>query len=170
VVEDESKEEPEEPLRIEVPEPEPTPQKERRPANRLKRLAHSQAHTFFRDEQDSYMTQVHEDKTNTEDHDYPFFGTKHLNPIGVNEHPVRMSNRTRNDFDKVNKLNPSKVPPSKTGYEAYTTGNEKRAKTKGLFQNDPQRIGVVKTPAEYQVTDFKDLVSRNQQIRDHMSR
>lgn len=116
------------------------------------------------------MTQVHEDRTNTEDHDYPFLGSKHLNPIGVNENHVRMSNRTRNDFDKINKLNPGKVPPSKTGYEAYKSGSESRTRTKGLFQNDPQRVGVVKTPAEYQVTDFKDLVGRNQLIRDHMSR
>jgi len=34
-----------------------------------------------------------------EEHDYPLIGTKHLNPIGVNREPVRMSLRTLNDFE-----------------------------------------------------------------------
>ena len=69
-----------------------------------------------------------------EDHDYPFMGSKHLNPIGVNRELVRMSLRTLNDFDHPQKLDdPLKpLPPSKTRYEAYIK-NEVKAQTKGYF-------------------------------------
>lgn len=61
------------------------------------------------------------DGENDEDHDYPFLGTKHLDPIGINEHAVKLSLRTRNDFDKPDKLRNPLAPPPKTknNYEAY---------------------------------------------------
>lgn len=69
-----------------------------------------------------------------EDHDYPFMGSKHLNPIGVNQELVRMSLRTVNDFENPKKLeDPLKpLPPSKTNYEAYIK-DEVKAQTKGYF-------------------------------------
>ena len=69
-----------------------------------------------------------------EEHDYPFMGSKHLNPIGVNRDPVRMSLRTMHDFENPKKLeNPLKpLPPTKTRYEVYQK-NEVKAQTKGFF-------------------------------------
>jgi hypothetical protein len=48
-------------------------------------------------------------------------GSKHLDPIGVNLHPVRMFLRTANDFEKLGKLKDPNAPPPKsiTNYEAY---------------------------------------------------
>jgi hypothetical protein len=67
-----------------------------------------------------------------------FVGSKHLNPIGINHDPVRMSLRTSNDFENVKKLEDplAPLPITKTNYEAYQK-NETKAKTKGLFQSDP---------------------------------
>ena len=83
-----------------------------------------------------------------EEHDYPFMGSKHLNPIGVNNDLVRMSLRTVHDFDNPAKLtDPLKpAPPSKTRYEEYLK-NEVKAQTKGYFQNDPERLAVTKHSA-----------------------
>lgn len=130
-------EEKSEPEQIEPVFAEVTPRKEKRPANRLQRLPHSMAETFFRDEQSSYLSEAQHDRAAEEDHDYPFCGSKHLNPIGVNEHSVKLMHRTRNDFDKINKLNPGVVPRSITNYEAYQRGDTSKTRTKGLFQNDP---------------------------------
>jgi hypothetical protein len=69
-----------------------------------------------------------------EDHDYPFLGTKHLDPIGINEEPVKLAVRTQNDFCKVDKLRNPEAPPAKsiTDYEAYYNG-EAKSRTQGLF-------------------------------------
>ena len=39
-----------------------------------------------------------------EDHDYPFYGTKHLDPIGINVDPVQMRSKMVADFEKIDKL------------------------------------------------------------------
>jgi hypothetical protein len=47
-----------------------------------------------------------------EDHDYPFAGTKHLDPIGINVDPVQMRSKMVADFDKIDKLkDPEAKPP-----------------------------------------------------------
>ena len=75
-----------------------------------------------------------ENQTCDNDHDYPFYGTKHLDPIGINEEPVRLSLRTRQDFEKADKhKNPlAPKPKTKTNYEAYHS-EQPRARTNGLF-------------------------------------
>lgn len=37
-------------------------------------------------------------------YNYPFPGSKHLDPIGVNEDQVQLMVRTKNDFSKPDKL------------------------------------------------------------------
>jgi len=47
-----------------------------------------------------------------EDHDYPFAGTKHLDPIGINVDPVQMRYKMVADFEKIDKLkDPEAKPP-----------------------------------------------------------
>jgi len=54
-----------------------------------------------------------------EDHDYPFEGSKHLDPIGVNHELVRLTLRTGNDFAAPEKLKNAfiVIPQSKGNYE-----------------------------------------------------
>lgn len=44
------------------------------------------------------MTRKQVDQDLDEGYSYPFYGSKHLDPIGVNEDPVRLMIRTKNDF------------------------------------------------------------------------
>ena len=106
-----------------------------------------------------------------EEHDYPFMGTKHLNPIGVNRDAVKMSLRTVHDFDNPKKLdNPLKpLPPSKTDYEAYIK-NEVKAQTKGYFQNDPQRIAATKHSASFQVNELQEILSINPSLKAYLEK
>jgi len=55
------------------------------------------------------------------------------------------------DFDKIDKLNdPEAKPPlSLTQYEKYLANKHARARTRGAYQVDPERIKVVKHPAEF---------------------
>jgi hypothetical protein len=60
-----------------------------------------------------------EDAELDEDHDYPFEGSKHLDPIGVNHELVRLTLRTGNDFAAPEKLKNAfiVIPQSKGNYE-----------------------------------------------------
>lgn len=80
-----------------------------------------------------------------EQHDYPFHGSKHMNPVSINHDLVRMSRRTQNDFDSVTLTKPK----TRTNYEAYKSVNSDKCETKTLFQNDPDRQRVVKMSADY---------------------
>lgn len=95
-----------------------------------------------------------------EDQKFPFHTSKHLNPVGVNREPVRCSMRLMTDHEPLNKLkDPSKPPaPSLTNYEAYSKGLDLRQRTNGRFAVDPDRLKVVRHPAEHQVKEFKDLM------------
>ncbi len=105
------------------------------------------------------------------DHDYPFYGTKHLDPIGINEEPVKLSIRTKPDFAKPNRLNNpfGPEPKSLTNYEAYNS-KVPRSRTNGLFMNDPQRLQVVKHPGDLQVKDFRDILKINPEIKAYLKR
>lgn len=118
--------------------------------NKLLRLEHNMAATFLQDEREAYVIRKRENGELDEEHDYPFPGSKHLDPIGVNEDPVKFRLRTRHDFDKPDKLrNPlAPLPKSRTNYEAYHS-TEARSRTYGLFQSDPQRLAVVKHPGDF---------------------
>lgn len=102
-----------------------------------------------------------------EDHDYPFSASKHLNPVGVNREPVRCSQRLIADHDHLGKLrDPSKPPPpSKTNYEAYLKGRDQRKCTTGRFAADPDRLAVVRHPAEHQIDDYKNLMKLNPSLQ-----
>jgi len=106
-----------------------------------------------------------------EEHDYPFMGSKHLNPIGINKELVRMSLRTVHDFDNPKKLDdPLKpLPLSKTRYETYLK-NEVKAITKGYFQNDPERIAATKHSASFQVDELKDILSINPTLKAYLEK
>jgi hypothetical protein len=86
-----------------------------------------------------------------EEQNYPFSGSKHLNPKGINREQVRMSKRLASDHDPLDKLrDPTKPgPKSKTNYEAYFVNQNLRGRTKDRFQADPQRLAVVKPPPEH---------------------
>lgn len=66
-------------------------------------------------------------------HGFPFAGSKHYDPISINDDPIILSTRTHNDFDKPDKLILKPVEKSKTGYETYTSLPVHKAQTKGLF-------------------------------------
>ena len=106
-----------------------------------------------------------------EDHDYPFAGSKHLNPIGINHDPVRMSLRTKNDFDNLKKLEDPLAPPpiTKTNYEAYQK-HETKSKTKGLFQSDPQRIAVTRHSASFQPEEVRSILSINPGLKAYLDK
>ena len=99
------------------------------------------------------------------DHNYPFDGSKQLNETSVNQDPVQMSLRTQNDFTQL--IEESRVA-SKSGYEKYKRTDYNN--TKGLFANDPQRTKVVKHPGDMQVQNYKDLLSVNPQIKNHLEK
>lgn len=107
-----------------------------------------------------------------EEHDYPLIGTKHLNPIGANRELVRMSLRTLNDFEQANKLeNPLKPkPPSKTRYEAYIKNDEVKAKTKGYYQNDPERQAVTRHSAAFQVEELQNILKINPTLKAYYAK
>lgn len=129
------------------------------------------AATFQHDEREAYVVRKREDHDLDEEHDFPFPGSKHLDPVGINEDAVKLSLRTRNDFDKPNKLrNPLAPPPkSRTNYEAYHS-QEAKSRTFGLFQNDPQRLAVVKHPGEMQLSNQKALLRVNPTIKAYMDK
>lgn len=112
------------------------------------------ADSYYKTERDDLSLRKREDHDLDNDHDYPFHGTKHLDPIGINEDAVRLSLRTQNDFAKADKLtNPLAPPPkSKTNYEAYYS-QQPKSRTVGLFQNDPARLKVVKHPGNLQLSN-----------------
>ena len=89
------------------------------------------ASSIFSESLNTQQSQLQRTYLDDEEHDYPFYGTKHLNPIGENEEPVKMSLRTSNDFGNINKLLIQPVRKSKTNYEKYL-GFEK-IRTRGLF-------------------------------------
>ena len=142
----------------------------RRPTNRLQRLDHAMASSFFNDEQSTIIKRRVDDSETQKDHDYPFQGSKHLDPIGINEHPVRLSHRTKFDFYKVDKLEIKKPALSKTQYELYTSKSAGRVKTRGFFQNDPERVKMVKNPGEFQLSDVQNLLRLNPEMREYLAR
>jgi hypothetical protein len=81
---------------------------------------------LFQIEQNQFNDKKFDDMIEDEDYRFPFQGSKHLNPIGINTEPVRLAKRLLCDHDPINKLNdPSKPPaPSKTQYENYFVGRE----------------------------------------------
>lgn len=83
------------------------------------------------------------------DYDFPLDGSKKFNLIGANLLPVKFSCRTREDFDNPDKLSLKNPPISRSKYELYQQALSKdiRSKTRGRFENDPDRIEVVKLPA-----------------------
>ena len=87
-----------------------------------------------------------ENRNEDQDHDHPFAGTKHLNPIGVNEDPVVMSRRTTADFPRPDKLQNEVPKPKPTGNEKFL--GWERGKSKGRFASDPDRQRVVKDPGQ----------------------
>lgn len=76
-----------------------------------------------------------------------------------------MSLRTQNDF---NQLIEEKYVRSRTGYELYRRDDYNR--TKSLFQNDPQRLAVVKHPGDMQLQNYKDLLRVNPKICEYLDR
>ena len=120
-----------------VPKPSTSSLIPKRPINKLERLDHDYASTLFESDQTIKYQQKYQNLVDDEDHEYPFHGSLHLNPIGVNHEPVRMFMRTGNDFGNPAKLkNPdAPKPKSLNNYEAYQT-QEQRMRTQGLFMND----------------------------------
>lgn len=76
------------------------------------------------------------------------------------------------DFEKIDKLkDPEAKPPlSLTQYEKYIANKQARSRTRGAFQVDPERIKVVKHPAEFQVKEYRDLLSLNQQLKTYLEK
>ena len=69
-----------------------------------------------------------DDLNYAEDHDYPFAGTKHLDPIGINVETVNMSSKFIADFEPANKLKDPEAPLSLsfTKYEKYLKNKDTR--------------------------------------------
>ncbi len=120
--------------------------------SRTTRMDHNFANSVFQEEQSIKKCVKIQNEEFDQDHDYPFYGTKHLDPIGLNEEPVKLNIRTKPDFAKPNRLNNpfAPAPKSLTNYEAYYS-KVPRSRTNGLFMNDPQRLQVVKHPGDLQV-------------------
>lgn len=81
-----------------------------------------------------------------------------------------MSARTRNDFDKPDKLIISPTSQSRTNYEAYTQRRASKAKTEGMFQNDPDCAQVIKHPGDQQRQNLEDLYRVNPSIKAYLGK
>ena len=119
------------------------------------------------DEQESYLRRKQENLELDNEHDYPFPGSVHLDPVSINKDAVQFSYKTRYDFDKPDKLKLQATPKSRSGYEAYYRSCDNRMRTRGLFQNDAGRINSVKHPGDMQVQNQRDLYRINPTIKEY---
>jgi hypothetical protein len=55
-----------------------------------------------------------------------------------------------------------------TNYESYYRTDFN--KTKGFFQNDPERTAIVKHPGQMQVENYRDLMKVNPQIKAYLEK
>lgn len=130
------------------------------------------ANTVFNETQNTLISCREENVAQDQDHHHPFHGYKHLNPIGINEDPVRLSTRTKHDFEHTEKLeDPGKKPrPTRTGYESYVRSQATTTRTKSMFANDPERQRIVKHPCDLQRTNYKDLMRVNPEIKAYLDK